>query len=67
MKNYNRIATGNYVREHRSILKDLCTWKKMTEEEYAALSAEDKAWMEERCDKLLEDMKRLYDIANNIC
>ena len=41
--------------------------KKMTEEEYAALSAEDKAWMEERCNKLLENMKRLYDIANNIC
>jgi hypothetical protein len=39
----------------------------MTEEEYAALSPEDKAWMEARCDKLLTDMKRLYDIANNIC
>jgi hypothetical protein len=23
--------------------------------------------MEARCDKLLTDMKRLYEIANNIC
>ena len=33
MKNYNPIADGAYVREHRHILKDLCTWKKMTDEE----------------------------------
>ena len=39
----------------------------MTEEEYAALSEEDKAWMEARCAKILADMQRLYDIANNIC
>lgn len=33
MKNYNPIADGSYVREHRTILRDLCTWGKMTEEE----------------------------------
>jgi hypothetical protein len=30
MKNYNPIADGSYVREHRRILKELCTWEKMT-------------------------------------
>ena len=40
--------------------------KKMTEHEYNALSAEDKAWMEERCAKVFNDMKRLYEIANEI-
>lgn len=33
MKNYNPIADGAYVCEHGSILKDLCIWKKMTDEE----------------------------------
>jgi hypothetical protein len=33
MKNYNPIANGSYVREHCNILKDLFTWKKMTNEE----------------------------------
>jgi 6-phosphofructokinase 1 len=50
-----------------ALLVDRMFKKKMTEEEYAALSAEDKEWMEARCDKLLTDMKRLYEIANNIC
>ena len=40
--------------------------KKMKEPEYDALSAEDKAWMEARCAKVLDDMKRLYTIANEI-
>ena len=40
--------------------------KKMTEHEYDALSAEDKEWMEARCKKVLDDMKRLYTIANEI-
>lgn len=31
--NYNPIADGSYVRERRRILKDLCTWAKMTDEE----------------------------------
>ena len=31
--NYNPIANGDYIYEHKRILKDLCTWKKMTEEE----------------------------------
>lgn len=31
--NYNPIADGSYVREHRRILKDLCTWERMTSEE----------------------------------
>lgn len=31
--NYNPIADGEYIREHRAILKDLGTWKKMTDEE----------------------------------
>ena len=50
-----------------ALLVDRMFKKKMTEEEYAALSAEDKEWMEARCAKLLADMQRLYDIANNIC
>lgn len=33
MKNYNIIADGAYVQEHMQILKDLCTWKQMTNEE----------------------------------
>ena len=40
--------------------------KKITEEELAALSDEDKAWMQARCDKVLGDMQRLYDIAEEI-
>lgn len=35
MKNYNIIADGDYVCEHRSILKDLTIWGKMTSEERA--------------------------------
>lgn len=31
--NHNPIADGAYVREHRRILKDLCTWERMTAEE----------------------------------
>ena len=50
-----------------ALLVDRMFKKKMTDEEYAALSAEDKAWMEARCEALLDDMKRLYNIANNIC
>ena len=50
-----------------ALLVDRMFKKKMTEEEYAALSPEDKEWMEARCAKLLADMQRLYDIANNIC
>lgn len=33
MKSYNVIADGSYVREHMSILKDLRSWAKMTDEE----------------------------------
>ena len=40
--------------------------KKMTEHEYLALSEEDKEWMEARCKKVLDDMKRLYTIASDI-
>lgn len=40
--------------------------KKITEEELAALTPEDKAWMEARCAKVYGDMKRLYDIAEEI-
>ena len=50
-----------------ALLVDRMFKKKMTEEEYAALSPEDREWMEARCEKLLADMQRLYDIANNIC
>ena len=50
-----------------ALLVDRMFKKKMTEEEYAALSPEDREWMEARCAKLLADMQRLYDIANNIC
>ena len=50
-----------------ALLVDRMFKKKMTEEEYTALSPEDREWMEARCEKLLADMKRLYDLANNIC
>jgi hypothetical protein len=33
MKKYNPIANGDYVRERRKILRNLCTWKKMTDDE----------------------------------
>ena len=56
-----------YKNISEALLVDRMFKKKMTEEEYAALSAEDKEWMEARCAKLLADMQRLYDIANNIC
>lgn len=39
---------------------------KLTDEERAAISPEDKVWMEARCDKVLSDMKRLYRIADEI-
>ena len=41
--------------------------KKMKPEEYEALSAEDRAWMEARCEAVISDMQRLYNIANEIC
>ena len=56
-----------YKNIKEALLVDRMFKKKMTEEEYAALSPEDREWMEARCEKLLADMKRLYDIANNIC
>ena len=40
--------------------------KKLKPEEYEALSAEDKAWMEARCAAVQADMERLYAIANEI-
>ena len=40
--------------------------KKITPEEIAALSPEDKAAMEARCAKVLGDMQRLYEIAGEI-
>ena len=33
MKNYNPIADGAYMCERRTMLKDFCIWKKMTDEE----------------------------------
>ena len=33
MKNYDSIADGTYVREHRTILIELGSWRKMTDEE----------------------------------
>lgn len=33
MKNYNIVADGDYIREHRHILKNFGVWKKMTDEE----------------------------------
>lgn len=33
MKTYNPIADGDYMLERIEILKDLCVWRKMTEEE----------------------------------
>ncbi len=56
-----------YKNISEALLVDRMFKKKMTAEEYAALSAEDKEWMEARCAKLLADIQRLYDIANNIC
>ena len=38
----------------------------MKEEEYKALSEEDKAWMEKRCKHVKDNMERLYNIANEI-
>ena len=35
MTNYNIIADGAYICEHRRILKDLGIWKKMTDDEKA--------------------------------
>ena len=40
--------------------------KKITEEEIAALTPEDKAWMEARCAKVQAGMERLYHIANEV-
>ena len=40
--------------------------KKITPEEIAALSPEDKAWMEARCAEVLAGMQRLYDMADEI-
>ena len=40
--------------------------KKLKPEEYEALSAEDKEWMEARCAAVQADMERLYAIANEI-
>ena len=56
-----------YKNIKEALLVDRMFKKKMTEEDYAALSPEDREWMEARCEKLLADMQRLYDIANNIC
>lgn len=33
MKNHNPIADREYICEHRRILKDLCIWAQMTDEE----------------------------------
>jgi hypothetical protein len=33
MKDYNPIADGEYVCDHKDILKDLGIWRKMTDEE----------------------------------
>ncbi len=40
--------------------------KKITEEEIAALTPEDKAWMEARCAKVQAGMERLYHVADEV-
>lgn len=39
---------------------------KMTPEEKAALTPDQNAWMQARCDEVLSDMKRLYDLVYEI-
>jgi hypothetical protein len=39
---------------------------KCTPEEIAAFDPEEKKWMDARCEKVLNDMKKLYDIAYEV-
>ena len=41
--------------------------RKLTEKDIEALDPKDKTWMEKRCKKVMDDIKNLYDIANEIC
>lgn len=50
----------------RALMVDSMFKGKLTADEIAALSPEDKAWAETRCEKVLDGMKRLYHIANMV-
>ncbi|MBQ9747364.1 MAG: ATP-dependent 6-phosphofructokinase [Clostridia bacterium] len=55
-----------YINIKKALTVDRMFKGKLTDEERAALSPEDKVWMETRCNAVLGDMKRLYAIANEI-
>ncbi len=57
----------DYINIKQALTVDRMFKGKMTDEERAALSPEDREWMEARCKTVLDDMKRLYNIANEIC
>ena len=50
----------------RALMVDSMFKGKLTADEIPALSPEDKAWAEARCEKVLDGMKRLYHIANMV-
>ena len=62
-KNDDRICC---VDIDKALMVDRMFKKKITPEELASLSPEDKAWMEARCADVLAKMQKLYDIANEI-
>jgi 6-phosphofructokinase 1 len=55
-----------YINIKKALTVDRMFKGKLKDEERAALSEEDKEWMVARCNAVLEDMKRLYAIANEI-
>ena len=62
-KRDGKIVTTNIK---KALTVDRMFKKKITEEELAALTPEDKSWMEARCAKVQADMERLYHIADEI-
>ena len=62
-KNDDRICC---VDIDKALMVDRMFKKKITPEELASLSPEDKAWMEARCADVQAKMQKLYDIANEI-
>lgn len=50
----------------KALMVDKMFKKKLSDEEIAALSPEDRAWAEARCQKVLDGMKRLYYVADEI-
>ena len=59
-KNSDKLCTVDIT---RALKVDRMLKGKMTDEERAALSDEDRAYMEARCDEVRSNMRRLYDLV----